>query len=326
MRALSEHVATISTKKYAGRSSPRNGVAMAEPLHSRTHVASYQCGSEPLVSIIIPYYNQPEFVIEAVLSAKRQTFSNVEIIVVDDGSLIPAESVLSDIGRITIVRTENRGVSKARNTGFAMSSGDYLIFLDQDDRLSPNAITAHLKALREKPEAGLSFGSTRTIDAAGMEIRPPHICRPRKNYFHALLESNPVGPSPGAVMIPREVFIASGPFNASFSSMGEDYDLYLRIARRHPLIQHATCTLEYRKHNECGSSDQERMFIGTMAVLDQLHDVLTESERRKLPLARSRWRHATRQRHTLLYRLWGLYFSFRAMLDVPVRHWLRSMK
>lgn len=278
--------------------------------------------SESLVSVIIPYYNQSEFVVEAVLSAKQQTFPNVEIIVVDDGSAIPAEAFLSKISGISIVRTENRGVSEARNTGFEKSSGDYLIFLDQDDRLLPDAINAHLDTFRDNPKAGMSFGPSRVIDAAGMELRPAHICRPRKDYFHALLECNPVGPSPGVAMIPRNVFVANGPFKASFSSMGEDYDLYLRIARVLPLVQHATCTLEYREHSANSSHDQERMFIGTMAVLDQLENLLTESERKKLRHARRRWRHAMHQSATLTYRLCSFYFSFRAMLHVPLRRWI----
>src|ERR1700678_1458102 len=90
---------------------------------------------EPRVSIIIPYYNQPDFLAETVLSAKQQTYSNVEIIVVDDGSVVPADSIVQRGSGVFILRTRNRGVSAARNFGFKKSSGDYLIFLDHDDRL-----------------------------------------------------------------------------------------------------------------------------------------------------------------------------------------------
>jgi O-antigen/teichoic acid export membrane protein/glycosyltransferase involved in cell wall biosynthesis len=274
---------------------------------------------KPLVSIIIPYYNQPKFVAEAVLSAKNQDYPSVEIIVVDDGSTIPLDTLLEREPGISILRTENRGVSAARNLGFSKSSGEFLIFLDSDDRLMPGAIEAHLQALENHPEAGLSFGPTKIIDHDGVEVRAAHICRPRKEYFVPLLESNLIG-SPGAVMMRKESFVAAGMFNESFS-MGEDYDLYLRIARQRPVVRHTFCTLEYREHGSNTSQAQERMLEGTMLVLDHLAPALTDSERRKLIHARRRWEHAFRPNSSFKYRLWNLYYSFRTMWNVPVRYY-----
>jgi O-antigen/teichoic acid export membrane protein/glycosyltransferase involved in cell wall biosynthesis len=272
---------------------------------------------KPLVSIIIPFYNQPKYLPEAVLSAKNQDYPSVEIIVVDDGSTVPADSLIERAPGITILRTENRGVSAARNLGFSKSSGEFLIFLDADDRLMPGAIEAHLQALESHPEAGLSFGPTKIIDHDGVEVRGAHICRPRKEYFVPLLESNLIG-SPGAVMMRRESFVAAGMFNESFS-MGEDYDLYLRLARQRPLVRHTFCTLEYREHGSNTSQAQEKMLRGTMLVLDHLEPALTDSERRKLIHARRRWEHAFRPNSSFKYRLWNLYYSFRTMWNVPIR-------
>jgi glycosyltransferase involved in cell wall biosynthesis len=272
---------------------------------------------KPLVSILIPYYNHSAFVVEAVLSIKRQAYPNIEIILVDDGSVVPAETLLQEFKDVVVLRTDNRGVSAARNTAFRRSSGDFLIFLDADDRLVSGAIEAHLMALQQKQEAGFSFGATRIIDGFGEVVRAAHICRPRKNYFLMFLESNPVG-SPGAAMIRREAFESAGLFNEAFS-MGEDLDLYLRIARRRPVVRHTFCVLEYREHNANTSRAQERMLAGTMALLDNIESVLTNSERRRLPHARSRWEHVFRHNTSFRYRVWGLYYSFRAMLSVPLR-------
>src|SRR5208283_2547541 len=85
--------------------------------------------SQPLVSIIIPYYQQPAFLAESVRSAKAQSYPNIEIIIVDDGSPVSAEPLLKKIKGIKLLRTNNGGVSAARNLGFQISSGDYLIFL-----------------------------------------------------------------------------------------------------------------------------------------------------------------------------------------------------
>lgn len=275
---------------------------------------------DPRVSIIIPYYNQPDFLAEAVFSAKQQTYSNVEIIVVDDGSVVPADSILQQVSGVLILRTENRGVSAARNFGFKRGSGDYLVFLDHDDRLLPGAIEAHLLALRDHPEASLSFGPVKIIDRTGTEVRPAHICRPRKNYFLMLLEGNPIW-SPGAVMMRTAAFIAAGQFNESLS-MGEDYELYLRIARQAPLVQHAFCVLEYREHSANASLAQERMLSATMAVLDRIEPSLTAAERKRLPHARRRWRHLFRRSSTFSYRLKSLYYSVRAMGSVPLGFYL----
>jgi glycosyltransferase involved in cell wall biosynthesis len=270
---------------------------------------------EHRVSVIIPYYNQPAFLAEAVSSVEQQTYPNIEIIVVDDGSAVPADSILPQRSGVRIIRTENRGVSAARNLGFQNCSGDYLIFLDSDDRLAPGAVAAHLQELCERPDAGLSFGPTRSIDQSGAEIRPAHICRPRKDYFRMFLEGNPIG-SPGAAMIPRTAFVAAGRFNESVA-MGEDYDLYLRIARQWPLVQHNTCVLEYREHSANTSRAQEQMLMSTMVVLDLIEPRLSESERRRLPHARRRWKHVFRRKTTMAYRLMDLYYSFRAMSGVP---------
>jgi glycosyltransferase involved in cell wall biosynthesis len=271
---------------------------------------------EARVSIIIPYYNQPAFLAEAVSSAKKQTYGNVEIIVVDDGSVVPAGSIIEQANNVAIWRTENRGVSAARNLGFAKSSGKYLIFLDSDDRLLPGAIEAHLMKFRERSGAGLSFGSTSLIDQNGAVKRSAHVCRPRKNYFRMFLEGNPIG-SPGAAMFRRGALLAAGGFNESIS-MGEDYDLYLRVARQLPVIQHNRCVLEYREHSANTSLAQERMLISTMAILDRIEPELTESERRLLPHARRRWRHGFRRKPTLAYRFMDFYYSFRAMWGVSV--------
>jgi glycosyltransferase involved in cell wall biosynthesis len=276
--------------------------------------------ADPLVSIVIAYYNGPSLIGEAVLSAKQQTYSNIEIIVVDDGSAMPAESVLHSIANIAIIRTENHGVSAARNLGFQRSSGEYLIFLDQDDHLLPGAIEAHLNVLRDQPNAALSFGAMTVIDSNNNEVHPVHICRPRTDYFLMLLETNPIA-TPGATMIRRDAFLDAGMYDPAFSSAGEDYYLYLSIARRKPLARHTFCVLEYRKHSANVSNDQEKMLAGVLAVLDRIEPLLTDSERKRLPHARRRWKHACRYRSTFGYRLWSLYFSFRAMLTVPTRYY-----
>jgi glycosyltransferase involved in cell wall biosynthesis len=293
-----------------GQTTPRISAPRGAKAPARTPLTV-----EHRVSVIIPYYNQPAYLAEAVSSVEQQTYPNIEIIVVDDGSPVPAGEILPQGRGIRIMRTENRGVSAARNFGFQRCSGEYLVFLDADDRLCPGAVAAHLQELCEHRDAGLSFGPNRAIDQNGEQIRAAHICRPRKDYFRMLLEGNPIG-SPGAAMIRRTAFAAAGRFNESVS-MGEDYDLYLRIARQWPLVQHDTCVLEYREHSGNISRAQEQMLKSTMVVLDLIEPRLSDSERKRLPHARRRWQHVFRRETTLAYRFMDLYYSLRAMSGVP---------
>ena len=115
----------------------------------------------PLVSIIIPCYNQARYLADAIKSALAQTHSPVQVVVVDDGSVDNTAEVASHYPNVCFVRQRNQGVAKARNTGFHRSSGDYVIFLDADDRLTPNAVETHLRCFAEHPEAGFRGGKYR---------------------------------------------------------------------------------------------------------------------------------------------------------------------
>jgi glycosyltransferase involved in cell wall biosynthesis len=278
----------------------------------------------PLVSVIIAYYKQEGFIAETVRSVEQQTYPNIEIIVVDDGSPVPARSVLPESTGALVLRTENRGCAAARNFGFKQSCGDYLVFLDSDDRLTPGALEAHLKALAEHPEAALSFGAQRIIDECGRELRPPHICRPRRDYFLMLLEGNPIG-CPGAAMIRKGAFIEAGLFDEA-RRIVEDYPLYLRLARRHPLVRIGSCVVDYRFHKHSMSQDKEAVLKGVMTTLDELEaeTALTPLEQRRVRYGRRRWAHGCRPDDTLAYSLRGLYYRFRAMLGVPLRSYFGS--
>ena len=112
----------------------------------------------PLVSIVIPCYAQAHFLSEAIESVLAQTHPKTEIIVVDDGSPDNAAEVVARYPGVLCVRQENRGLAEARNTGFRASNGEYVVFLDADDRLTPNAIESHLSCFAKHSEAGFVVG------------------------------------------------------------------------------------------------------------------------------------------------------------------------
>jgi glycosyltransferase involved in cell wall biosynthesis len=275
----------------------------------------------PLVSIIIPYYMHEEFIAETVLSAKRQTYPNIEIIVVDDGSPKPPDRALDNISGIKLVRTENLGCPGARNVGFNHSSGEYLIFLDGDDVLLPGAIEAHLAALASSPAACLSFGSVRIIDKDGREMRAARICAPRKNYFLMLLEHNPIA-SPGSMLLRRKPFVEVGQYDPNLRYFPDDYELLLRLARRYDFVQHSACVLEYRRHSTNVSRDQEAILKGTLAVLDSLEkrEKISPSLRRRIEHGRKRWIHRCRPKDEFGYHLRSIYYRGCELWNIPFRH------
>jgi glycosyltransferase involved in cell wall biosynthesis len=276
----------------------------------------------PSVSIIIPYYMQQQYIREAVLSAVNQGGAQLDIIVIDDGSPVPAAPILTGIEGIRLVRTANQGCPAARNFGFQQSTGTYLIFLDGDDVLHPGAVQAQLNALANEPQAALSFGAARVIDESGRELAPPYVCKPRKNYLRALFEFCPMR-TPGMAMIRREAFLEAGGFNSDWPAQVDDYELYLRIARRHSFFPHRFCVLSHRRHSTNYSNDRKRMLRGTLEVLDHLaaSGTLSAAERRWLSYGRTRWIHHYNPEPTLEYQFRTLYFKFRTMVSLPPSLW-----
>ena len=132
-----------------------------------------------LVSTVIPVYNRPDMLRQAVGSVLAQSWTNIEIIISDDGSseetIAAAESlVTSNPGVLRLVRNSNRGPGPAREAGRLLARGEFIQYLDSDDRLLPNKFTAQIQRLRQRPEAGVAYGQTRLIDVAGNVLVSPY--------------------------------------------------------------------------------------------------------------------------------------------------------
>lgn len=109
---------------------------------------------QPLISIIIPVFNRPEVFEHALASALNQTYTNTEIIVVDDGS---NPQIKIDQPRVQLFRQENKGAPSARNFGFSKSKGEYVIFWDADTIAEPDALEKMLTALEKNPQASYAY-------------------------------------------------------------------------------------------------------------------------------------------------------------------------
>ena len=123
-----------------------------------------------VISVIIPCFNQAEFLGEAIDSALAQSVENLEVIVINDGSTDKTQEVAQRRPEITFISQENRGLAKARNRGFRECHGDYIVFLDADDQLGPNALEAGLESLLNAPDAIFTYGAMQTIGIDGKTL------------------------------------------------------------------------------------------------------------------------------------------------------------
>jgi glycosyltransferase involved in cell wall biosynthesis len=183
----------------------------------------------PLVSVVIPSYNCAKYVGEAIESVFNQTYSNYEIIVIDDGSTDNTREVLEKYhDRVHYVYQKNQGVSVARNHGIELAQGEFVAFLDADDYFFPDKLEAQMAIFEAKPHAGIVHSGWRRVNSEGEFIQD---VQPWENVPYLDLEMwlrwKPVLPS--AMIFRREWLIKAGGFDPRFPP-AEDTDLALRLA------------------------------------------------------------------------------------------------
>ena len=185
----------------------------------------------PKVSVIIPTYNRQDFVREAIASVIAQTYQGFELIVVDDGSEDDTRTVVQEFSDIApgirYIFQSNQGVSAARNTGVALSTGPLIAFLDSDDVWQPGKLESQATFFATHPEAQICQTEEMWL-RHGVRVNPHKKHRKAGgDIFARSLDLCLVSPS--AVMLRRSLFDHIGGFDPRLPAC-EDYDLWLRIA------------------------------------------------------------------------------------------------
>jgi glycosyltransferase involved in cell wall biosynthesis len=186
------------------------------------------------VSVIIPTFNRAAWVMEAVASVLAQTHRDFELVVVDDGSTDGTLAALASFrGDVQILSREKRqGVSAARNLGARAATGEWLAFLDSDDLWLPDKLARQVEYLQAHPDLVICQTGETWI-RNGVRVNPPEACRKvAGDIFLPSLARCLVSPS--AVMLNLRLFEEMGGFDEDLPA-AEDYDLWLRIAWRHPV-------------------------------------------------------------------------------------------
>ncbi len=177
-------------------------------------------GSDPKVSIIIPVYNCASYLGEALESVISQTYNDIEIIVVDDGSTDDSAKVAKKyLGHITYLYQENAGISAALNFGISHAKGDYFAFLDSDDIWKKNKLYLQMEIINTTPEIAMVFGYIE-------QFISPDLSDIEKSSAHCPTEPM-VGYGRQAMLISKSDFFNVGEFDPKYSG-GEFMDWYMR--------------------------------------------------------------------------------------------------
>jgi glycosyltransferase involved in cell wall biosynthesis len=203
------------------------------------------------VSVVIPAKNAAAYIGEAIDSTLRQD-GIAEIIVVDDGSTDHTVAIVRSIGdrRLRLVTNDFAGVSAARNLGARTASGDWLVFLDADDRLRPDAVMTLLMAARAAPRAVIVYGDHDLIDSEGRPIGRRDLLKGRRKPSGNVLERLAAGNfivNGGIVLVRADAFQASGGFDVSLKYC-EDWHCWCRLAAIGEFQFVPVILLDYRLH------------------------------------------------------------------------------
>ena len=230
----------------------------------------------PKISVIIPTYNRAHYIRFAIRSVLNQTFSDFELIIVDDGSIDNTRWIVNsfkDERIIYLPREVNKGPAAARNAGIKSSNGKLIAFLDDDDEWLPEKLECQVKVIEENPEVGLVYAGYLKVDDKGRIINKINPSK-KQCSFYDLLQQNPIGL--GTVIVWRECFEKVGLFDEDLHSI-EDWDMWIRISK-HFLFKSVNRPLtKYRVHKGMIS-------MNTYTRLEQINNRMFDKYTKELKL------------------------------------------
>lgn len=188
------------------------------------------------ISVIIPTWNRPARVVEALASVLQQTRPALEVLVVDDGSRDATLARLAGVAspQVRVLTAPHRGVSAARNVGIAAARGEWLAFLDSDDAWLPTKLERQLEALATAGEEYWLCHCDEIWIRNGRRVNPRRIHQKRGGWiYHHCLPRCAISPS--STLVHRRLLEAVGCFDEDLTAC-EDYDLWLRVCARYPVL------------------------------------------------------------------------------------------
>lgn len=242
--------------------------------------------NSPKVSVIIPSYNAEKYIAECVISVVNQTHSNLEIIIIDDGSTDSTKTCIEKIidPRIKYFKQTNQGVSAARNKGLQIAEGDYICTLDADDIMPVNSISSRIKIAQENPEINIIDGTVYTfingIDNSRLEWSPSFRGNPYKELL--FLKSTCFY---GSTWMIRKDLIDQKNYNTEMTH-GEDLAFYMDIAKNGEYSYTEEPILFNRRHEKSAMNNMQGLENGYHYLIEKIKNTkqLTSNEFKSLKL------------------------------------------
>jgi glycosyltransferase involved in cell wall biosynthesis len=287
LRALPEPLARLAIRVVPARLKDRFRAAASWPaeaarraeaerrrlVRDRVAAGAFSDVADPLVTVVIPCFDQGEYLEGALVSVFEQTLDSFEIVVVDDGSTDP-ETVATidgiDLPRVRVVRQENRGLPAARNAGMALARGRYLVPLDADDELAPHFLADLVAVLEVDAAAGFAHCWAELFgDQDALWVTRPF------NPYQELLSNSVVG----CVVMRRDAWEAVGGYDESMIHGNEDWDLWIRLtAAGWGQAEVPVPLFRYRKHGVSMSVATEARYEQARVEMVRRHPGLYEAE------------------------------------------------
>lgn len=223
----------------------------------------------PTISVIIPNFNNAAYVATAIASVLAQSYQDVEIIVIDDGSTDDSRAVITQFGEQVHYHWQaNQGLAAARNKGIRVAQGDWIALLDADDQWLPTYLATMLALTKDHPNGVVYYCAAQCMDQHGHDLprRLGAPVGPPETTYQTLVRANFLIPS--TILLRRQVVVAAGLFDPRLRAC-EDWDLWLRLGPQQRFIGTSACLVRYRVHNTSLSANVTGMHQAAQAVVEK---------------------------------------------------------
>ena len=225
-----------------------------------------------MVTIIMPVYNGEKYIQEAINSIINQTYSNWELVIVDDGSTDNTASIIKkfDDSRIKYVYQKNQGPSAARNKGIGLAEGNYIAFIDADDMYVKDKLEKQVAYLEETPAVDIVYNDIKVIDVSSRvlyTLKSEGIYQNREDFLSVLLFRQII-PLPPSILAKKKCFEKIR-FNTKYVH-GEDYDLTIRLAQENKYGYLKESLYLYRRHENNLTNDHNKQLQAEIKVVKNL--------------------------------------------------------
>ncbi len=226
----------------------------------------------PLVSVVVPCYNHEKYVKETIESIINQTYKNIELIVIDDGSKDGSVQVIQEMADkygFTFIHRPNKGLSATLNEGIKLSKGKYFSAIASDDILMLEKIEKQVEFMESNPEYGMCYGKIVYFEDSIKNTSEYSNSNKQGWVFDDLLNYGCFIPAPSTFMR-KEVFETVGEYDENLWI--EDWDMWLRISQKYQVGYIDEYLAYYRKHDTNISSQSLKMYKAEKQILEKYKD------------------------------------------------------